>query len=246
MNKVLESGGWPNTGSNELWFRARLLTFWSWLDLPEVFSITKISGHLPSASVTTITIFPWMGSAKYERSLYQGIAGYPQRCRGEWVGLFAVSWHPPQFRTPPSMSLSRFGHQMYPRNMPSIWTIPMRPSWSISKTLSFSLVEEASLLTHIRAPWWVMSSLLGWGWARSELLLPAIPTVQPLEHEKVLGLSTTDIWIISTSSGLSTGPVLGEDERDRHSWPAVLCLGTQCGMKRQLQKGTNVVFLQLP
>ena len=34
MNKVLESGGWPNTGSNELWFRARLLTFWSWLDLP--------------------------------------------------------------------------------------------------------------------------------------------------------------------------------------------------------------------
>ena len=42
--------------------------------------------------------------------------------------------------------------------------------------------------THITAPWWVLSSLLRWGWARGELLLPAIPTVQPLEHEKVSGL----------------------------------------------------------
>ena len=186
------------------------------------------------------------GYFTYKHILMKVLPGDFEIMINEWVGLFAVSWHPPQFRTDPSMSLSKFGHQMYPRNMPFIRTIPMRPSWSVSKTLSFSLVEEASLLTHIRAPWWVMSSLLRWGWARSELLLPAIPTVQPLEHEKVLGLSTTDIWIISTSSGLSTGPVLGEDERDRHSWPAVLCLGTQCGMKRQLQKGTNVVFLQLP
>ena len=58
--------------------------------------------------------------------------------------------------------------------------------------------------------------------------------------------STTDIWIMSTSSGLSSGPVLVEDERDRHSWPAVLYLGTQCGIKRHLEKGTNVVFLLLP
>ena len=58
--------------------------------------------------------------------------------------------------------------------------------------------------------------------------------------------SITDIWIISTSSGLPSGPMLVEDERDRHSWPAVLYLGTQCGMKRHLEKGTNVVFLLLP
>ena len=83
---------------------------------------------------------------------------------------------------------------MYPRNMPFILTIPMRPLWSVSKTLSFSLVEETTLLTHIRAPWWVVSSLLRWGWALGELLLPAIPTVQPPEHEKVLGLYGSAFW----------------------------------------------------
>ena len=194
-----------------------------------------------------------MGSEKYERSLYQGMAGYSQCCRVEWVGLFAVSWHPPVLNCP-FMSLSRFGHQMYPRNVPFILTIPTRPSWSVYKTLSFSLVEETTLLTHITAPWWVLTSLLRWGWARGELLLPAIPTLQPLEREKVLGLSgsafsSVVLWqvrpgpqarFISTSSGQSSGPVLVEDERDRQSWPAVLYLGTQCGMKGHLEKAPTL------
>ena len=78
--------------------------------------------------------------------------------------------------------------------------------------------------THITAPWWVLSSLLRWGWARGELLLPAIPTVQPLEHEKVSGLygstfSSLVLWQIRPRpqiyddicyflTGLSSGPVL--------------------------------------
>ena len=66
-------------------------------------------------------------------------------------------------------------------------------------------------------------------WARCELLLPAIPSVQALEHKKVLGLyrsaflssfsvtgkaSPAAVWNISTSSGLSSGArAWGRQER---------------------------------
>ena len=69
--------------------------------------------------------------------------GYSHRCRGARAELFANFWHPSQFRTAPSLSLSMFGHQTNPRDKPFILTIPMWPSWNGKSNSQVYMVQES-------------------------------------------------------------------------------------------------------